>query len=781
MGMNFNWGKTFKLTVALLVVSNLSSCLPTSSSGSTRRKTSSITSTKVDTPVTKGKVLTDNPVILSGNSNLSVTADLNSLASVAFITTDTFLHGNANCDGLEYCFEVRETKDSASALQTSDGKWGYNVHTEEFLQVNAYYHLTKIFDQFFENLSLSRAYSYLGTTPYYDTAIPQGVFNYDGTYVLSDRTLTAYSNCDIENNAFFDRSNETLCFGYSNPNKKLRWAQDSTIIYHEAGHYFQKLQINLRNYSGAVVTSDLGSLLYDEAGAIGEGLADFFSYYVNGRTHWGEWAAGKISSSRPLSEDDSLHAPGITTDNDQRLSYPQYINYDPNAPEAPVEDIHQAGMITSHYLVALSKDIQAKCGFTQSEASMQVMHLVTETLAELGDMTTVGTLTSNVAIPNKVNLNSTYAYDWLSTVNPINYRGFAQTMAKNIKNTLGNPLLSRCNGSYYQKDYIESLLDDYGLLLFKTYNEHRNLADGTTKTSTAITATNRKKSILIPKSALILDPTAGASSAFVIDSRADMLAAVQALQSSGVLKQTLSQQTPSDLGFNNNNSKVSPGEVVGLALNLYNNSNSQMGGIQILANDWNHVDSTTGKPFQFPASMSNDQWPLVSEGGVAFDPNSHSIQASSSSDFAPVCFIQYNDSTATKWITQKEYMQKLALDNSLCLNPGLGNEKDCFFRALKGADQARFSKINPKSTWGQTMADPTSGEALGLGWGNVILFEVSKHIPPGTIIDCRLRLRFTNCDDCYHDSSRSNYDYKDVDYNGPKPFKILHLQIPITD
>lgn len=75
----------------------------------------------------------------------------------------------------------------------------------------------------------------------------------------------------------------------------------------------------------------------------------------------------------------------------------------------------------------------------------------------------------------------------------------------------------------------------------------------------------------------------------------------------------------------------------------------------------------------------------------------------------------------------------------------------------------------------------SDGTAYSLDWGNVLLFEVSKSIPPGTTVNCRMRVRFTNCEDCFHDSSRSNNDFYDVDYNGPKPYKIIHLQIPITD
>lgn len=752
---------------------NLTSCMPTSSNSTRGRSTSGAIVTKVG--ITQGKVLKENPIILANNFNLSPNADLNRyVGSAVFITSNSFLRGNPNCFGLEYCFEVRENETSASALQSSDGRWGFDAHSENFLQVNTFYHLNKIFDRFFENLNLSSGYAYNITIPYYDSAIPLSMYNTNGSFNFVLNPLIAYSNCDVENNAAFDRANFTLCFGYTtNASKNLRWAHDNTIIYHEAGHFFQKLQINFRNHA-TVKVAELGNLLYDEAGAIGEGLSDFYSYYITGRTHFAEWAAGRIlKASRPLSESDPIHAPGISTDRDQRLSYPQYITYDPNFAAAPVEDIHVSGMIISHYLVALTEDLQTKCGMTKAVAQNNVMHILNETLAELGDLTSVGTVSGAVG---KVNLNATYSSKWLSTVNPINYRSFAQTIAKNLYNTLGNPTLLRCGGSFYQKDYIESLLDDYGLLLFRTYNQHRNLSNGTTKVNTSVTSTNRRKSVLIAKSSIILDPSPQANTAFVIDNRNQILSGIKLLQNSGIIS-AISPQTPSDLGFNNGNSKVSPGEIVAIALNLYNNSNSTMGGVQILANDWDHADTSTGKPCQFSTSLTDDTWPLESEG-ASTAANCNSIGASAS-EFAPVCFIQSNESNATKWISQKDLKEKMALDSGLCLNKD--NDKDCFVRAISGADQAHYSKINPKATWGQTMADPETGEAYGLDWGNVILFEVSKHTPPGTVIDCRLRVRFTNCEDCYHDATRNNYDYFDTDYNGPKPFKIIHLQIPITD
>ena len=767
-------------TLSLLLVSGfIVSCVPNPGSNVRGRTNASATTGTSNVALTQGRVLKDNPIILSGNASLAVGVDLNKyLGSAVTITSNTFLQANPNCHGLTYCFEVRDTRESVSALQTTDGKWAFKASTDEFLQVNTFYHLNKIFDQFFGNLEMSFAGAYDSFSfPVYDTAIPLALRNLDGTYNLNAQTLLAFSNCDVSNNAYYDQATESLCFGYTGANKALRWAHDSTIIYHEAGHYMQKLQLNFRN-TASVTKVQMSNNLYNEAGAIGEGLSDFYSYYVNGRTHWGEWAAGNLKGSRPLSEADSVHAPGIEADDESRLSYPQYITYDPNFPSEPVEDIHMSGMIISHYLVALTQDLESKCSMTNIAAREYVMYILNETMAELGDLTSVGTVNGSVG---KVNMNATNSGLWFNTVNPITYRSFSQTLAKNLLNTIGNSGLNRCNGSYYTRDNIEALLDNYGLLLFKTYNQHRNLTNGTTKVNTAVTTTNRKKSVLISKSNLILDPTTGASSAYVIDNKSQIAAGITQLQSAGIIG-TLSTQTPSDLGFNNNNSKVSPGEVVAIALNLYNNSNSTMGGIEIMANDWDHADttagaSTLGRPCKFDSSgLSTDTWPLETEGGSTA-ANCSTI-AATTSDFAPVCFVQYNDSTATKWISQREFKEKVAIDSNSCLDKT--NDKDCFIRAIKGADKANYSKLNPKSTWGQTMAE-SDGTAYSLDWGNVLLFEVSKSIPPGTTVNCRMRVRFTNCEDCFHDSSRSNNDFYDVDYNGPKPYKIIHLQIPITD
>lgn len=772
-----------KLISIALVTLVLSSCVPNTGSSLRGRDSSNGISASANVGIGQGKILADNPIILSKTPGLSESYDMNKLLSTATITGNTFLRGNSSCLGLEYCFEVRDNRNSVSPLQTTDGKWGFNANSNEFLQVNTFYHLNKVTEMFYGELSnsYSNAYDQLTLARLYDTALPLSFMPSPGVF-RGQNLLTAYSNCDEADNAYFESANGTLCFGYISDHPKVKWSQDSTVIYHEAGHFFQRLQLNIRNNGTQGV--DMGSGYYDEAGAIGEGLSDYYSYFVNGRTHFAEWGAGRfLNASRPIKEDDRLHTASLSNDPDQRLSYPQYLGYDPNRPSTPVEGIHVSGMILSHYLVALTEDLQSKCLMSKRNASNMVLHLLNETLAEHGDLTSKATENNLTGLP-KINMSSAKSYDWFSKVNPINYRSFMQTFAKNILNNLGNPTLNRCNGSVYPQDQIESLIDQYGLLLFRTYNENRNLS--TAGSNTPVNSINRKKSLLISKNLLILDPTINASIAYVIDNMSQIKNGITTLQASG-LNVTLSSQTPSDFSFNNNNGKVSPGEVVALALNLYNNSNSTMGGIQVLASDWNHADSN-GRPYRFDTTMSSDQWPLLSEGGIAFTPDTNpavpalGIKATDEADFAPVCFIQLNENSSTKWVSQKEFKTKMALDRSSCLDPSAQKDgKDCFIRAIRGADQAIFSKLNPKSTWAQTMADPTSGKAPTIEWGNVMFFEVSKHIPPGTVIDCRLRARFTNCDDCYHDSTKNNYDYSDTDYNGPRPFKIIHLPITVID
>lgn len=144
----------------------------------------------------------------------------------------------------------------------------------------------------------------------------------------------------------------------------------------------------------------------------------------------------------------------------------------------------------------------------------------------------------------------------------------------------------------------------------------------------------------------------------------------------------------------------------------------------------------------------------------------------------PVCFVQQiGTGGSSQWVSQSELASSLP-DKSYCLS-GASNTTDCFIRAIKGADTAYYSYIAPNSTWVKSL---TNGDkAPTYTYSNIIFFEVNSRTPPGTTFNCRFRVRFSNCEDCYHDSSNSNDNYLDYEYSGSKPFKVLNLQFSVTE
>jgi len=758
------------LLLLLGTLSLVSSCLPVGSKSSSRLSSNQ----GVSLSNGEGYVMLDNPIALTGNSTLSPSTNLNSFLSAATITENSFLTSKAACFGLSYCFEVRKNFGSSLPLQSTTGKWGFDASTSEFLQVNTFFHMQKIIDQVFSDLNFTYSLIFPYGTALYDSSFPYSVYKSLGNFQLPTKSpLISYADCDVVNNSYFSRTDNALCFGYFQANSTMKWAQDSSIIYHEMGHFLQHMLLNLRNVSSILAggqNANMGNFRYDEAGAIGEGLSDYFSYYINKRTHFGEWAAGRIlDASRPLSEDDSLHKIPLAKENGRRLSYPDYTSYNPNNETVPTEAIHYSGMIMSHFLVALTEDLVDRCGFTTTKAQTHIMLSIAEAMSELGDLTTTASANGTAG---KVNLNTTRAFEWQTKVNPINFRSFTQAFSKSILNTLGNTQFNLCNNNIYARDYLESLLDQYGLLLFRTYNNHRNFADPLIagKTNINVTSSNRNNSTLVSKSALIYNPDTP-SNAFIIDQQNLIYQALTGMTSSGTID-SVSSLITAELPFNNGNRKANRGEVIGLALNLYNNSNTTMGGVQVLASDWKNL-SSSGKPCIFSSSQSNDSdWITTSDGGELCS----SITATES-DFAPVCVVQSTSSSSTTWISQAQLRKNIALDKSKCLVPG--REKDCFLRMIKGADHAYYSKIDAKKTWDATFQSGSTTPSFTTS--NLIFLEISPNLPPNTTVDCRLRARFTNCDDCYHDSTRSQYDFTDTDYNGPKPFKVFHLQFDVTD
>lgn len=767
--------RTAGFTLLVLV---LASCLQSPSNGS--RKSSSKTGATFYSNVAEGNglVMLENPIILTGNKKYGDSYGYASLLTEQKITDSQFLIAPCTGDGsgtgdVSSCFNVIE-KALTDPITYKNKRWGYGPSTTEWPQIQTFYHLKKQTTTF--STTLKNVYDRAWQQT--QTSIPFTLYT-SGANWNKNQTLTAHAQNGVENSAFYSPSAFTVNFGPIEDHPTVLMVQDPGVIYHEMAHAYTSIMMNMRN-SSRIDRSELGYLLYDEGGAINEGLSDFFSFYMNRRTHFAEWALGRflpMDYSRPITESDTMHMPGIAKTDDARLSYPTYVIYDPSAHTQVYEEIHNAGMITSHLLVALTEKLQSQCLMTQTQALDATYSYVAQTLAELGDLTATG----YDGYTDRVNLNATSSLEWIKINNPINYRNFAQGLAKYLYINFG---ASGC----FPKDDIEKFFDTYGLLLFRTYNENgNNKTSGHSGTNATVNQNNRLRSTFINKDQIILDPTSGAAQAYIFDNQSAIKTAIASLQASGIIGQ-LSTQLPSDLSYNNGNSQVSPGEVVGLALNLYNNSNSPMAGIQVLANDWDHFNIETHPR---PCNNLGDSFPLESEGGSVDGDSSCNyvtryngamkdadITVDKNETVMPVCFIQQiATGGASKWVAQRELVSALP-DPSMCLG-GSDKPDECFIRAIKGADTSYYSYIAPQSTWIKSLTNGTTLPTFT--YSNLIFFEVNSRTPPGTTFNCRFRVRFSNCDDCYHDASSSNDNYLDYEFSGAKPFKIINLKFSVVE
>jgi hypothetical protein len=785
-----------KGAAGLCLLALVASCVPSQSGGGggKRSRGGSTNNETFTVSPNFGRYLDDNPIAISGDTALETGVDLSIYINPTprFITSNQFLIAPCEAGGstVTSCLEVREDE-SSNYISATENRWAFDTSTQEFLQVQAFANMRDIQVKFHENLefsySLAQGYGY-------SSAIPFELFSSDdNAYWFKDGILKGYSNCGEENNAFYDPAGNTICLGHITVTPSLYVAEDPTVTWHEMGHAFAKVNMNMRHraFEASIEEdSNLGYLFYDEAGSINEGLADFYSLFMNDRTLFAEWALGRyLVQARPLSEAESIHAPGVSETTEGRLSYPTYVTYDPNEPDVPFEDVHYAGQIPSHFFTAFYKSLQdsSVCGLSSDLALKMTMHLIFETLSELGDQTATGsgTLTTNPA-NYTVNLDPTNAVEWMSKNNPINFRRFFQTFSKYFMRTLGNSSFAICNGrEYYQDDY-EKLLDSYGLLLFKTYNENGgNMTTGHSGTNITVTPTNRVKSQLIKKDLLVLDNRENSATAFVIDGQADIRNAIESLILGGRIP-SISSQIDGNFAFNNGNAQISPGEVVGVAVNLLNTSNSTMAGVHLLANDWDHVKGGA------PCNNLGDNFPLDSEGAADLTTgegsqggcdyitryNGTNAFLEPNEELAPVCLVEFAEESSTQWVTQDKLRKKLGLAKSNCLG-GEDSLRDCFIRSIKGADHAYYSKIEPQQTWAESLQNSEGVPTFNTS--NVVFFEVSPWIPPGTTFNCRMRASFSNCEDCYHDEDNADDDYLDFEFAGAKPFKIINFKFTVID
>ena len=834
-----------------------------------------------------GLVYMSNPAVLNNNLNIT-SAVWNGVLTPADITDNFYLEEKCQYTdpildlsviSQKNCLQVKNDKTQETLIQKVNNSWAFTEDSDEFYQVNTFYHVNKIQKRFLS--SLSNAQNLIHSPFLFNTlppAIPSnigatGVFWWDD--ISSDSTfLTVYSKCYLEDmNAFFDPSTQSVCLGWNEDYDGFRMAQDPSVIYHEMGHTFVKVMMNLRNKyvdpSNPFETketdfkSELGGTGYDEAGSLNEGIADFFSYYITNRKHIGEWAMAKFGADRPMVETNSLHAGRIPA----KLSYPEYLHYNSVSPQDGAEDIHNAGQIISHYLVSLTQNFKDSC-FVNLNYDTDMIHekstdltvmLLSETLAEIGDMSAKGSDFFNTFALNDLfftNLNADESYLWAHQVTPPNFRRFFRIFGKNINQYISDNSTGFCPA--FSQDNSETLLDDYGLLLFKSYKDAGQgiSLSGTASTkkyidyngvflansgkslfpknsNTEVNETNRKNTVLVSKDYISL-PSDERATAFVFDGQAFMKEYIASLTFEG--KSINLSQGLADPEYNNGNVKISPGEVVGISLNLVNNANSTMAGVQVLANDWDHMKmNDTAKPYinttgNLVAQSANiahwepcqiDGWPLETEGGVFEDrPLGLPVPVEGDCDYIsrsnkpiiypnflanpfvaeynpvydndspqPICMVQYSDENESRWVSQDFFRtQALDLSDNDCLNnsptgSGVGidyNPNECLIRMLPGANQAILGKIDPQKTWSETLAASTNGGEVRFSSSTIVVMEVNKWIQPGTTFNCRFRTRFTNCQDCYNNNN-SGDDFNDYEYAGHEPFKVINFSFTVID
>ncbi|MBP9674616.1 MAG: hypothetical protein KBD63_05930 [Bacteriovoracaceae bacterium] len=793
----------FLLGVAGLSLLSCSVDLTKKSSG----RSSILSNSPSDVSADSSLVLQYNPVVVRGGA-----VDYNTLSlgefldpTAVFITSNSTLteactirSGNTDYT-INPCYNTFDNPFDQTTFGKNAGTWAYPPDSSQFLQVHTFYHTRKSVENFLRIIAQVKTRSSL----YSYSSIPTTLISDKGFWKSDNLNniyspLNVYAECGDFSNAYFSPARFELCFGKDPNRTNLVYSQDPSVIHHEAGHAFVYIMMNMRNVADTNVLerSNLGTLGYDEAGAINEGIADYFSYVIDDRTHFAEWALGTdYSLNRPMSEDEAVHAGGISTTDQGRLAYPDYLHYEYGNLQTPIEDIHNAGQITSHYLVALTRKLQTTCGITLKASQDHVLHILAETLSELGDLTATGFDSNSSGY--YVNLHPDAAYTSAHIMNPPNYQKFYQVFAKNIGRYLSTSLCLA-----FTKDASEHLLDTYGLLLFKTYNDdgddsvfgHSASPSPSTVTDfttylTGVSPSNRLRSVLISKDNIFY-PSIG-TQAYVVDGQSDMNSVLQALQTQ--YGTVISSLTPSDLRFNNGNGQLSPGEVAGIHLNLKNISNSPMAGLQILANDWDHVKEDPADSKRKPCNTFEDEWPLSSAGAAPEDltPNvagncdyitrTNGTATNDPDALHPVCFVEVPDTqnSSTKWVSQKELAPGFAGPGALYHVPNcLDNNKpeECLIRFLPPQFSV-YSKLDAQKTLLETLQGSNS-TTPSLNASSLLIMEINKWAFPGMRINCRLRAKFSNCLDCNHsavdDDNPLAFEYSGADY-----FKVINFTFTV--
>lgn len=237
------------------------------------------------------RTFNENPRTASGNAALPFTNTL--LSSYTTVSTLSGLSGNCNALEAPKLAMGADTFFPSYVVRPNGGSLQYSPTTPEFRQLNAFFNANNLLN-FVRGL---------------------------GSSLASMGTLKLNAHCNEANNAYFQPGTGNICLGFVDVGggKKVWAADDADVTIHEVGH-----GVNHALSSTTTMNST------HEAGAIDEGIADYWALTLMNDARLSEWFLGAIG-------------PAYIRDATQNIIYPTGLRH----------EIHDDSRILSQTLWAL--------------------------------------------------------------------------------------------------------------------------------------------------------------------------------------------------------------------------------------------------------------------------------------------------------------------------------------------------------------------------------------------------------------------------------------------
>ena len=142
---------------------------------------------------------------------------------------------------ISVCHEVKADI-NAAPIASVEGRWGFDPNSDEFTQVNTFYHQNKLIQNYHHSLlTYFNTFAHPETNPSENflTALPGNMYE-TGAQFYQGAKLKTYALCPEPGNASFSAADFSVCLGYSVFYPKAKVAHDPSVLIHELGHAFSK-------------------------------------------------------------------------------------------------------------------------------------------------------------------------------------------------------------------------------------------------------------------------------------------------------------------------------------------------------------------------------------------------------------------------------------------------------------------------------------------------------------------------------------------------------------